>query len=121
VRDKRVKCDTKTLTTASDAESVERYDEKCRRISLESTSKYCQDRENDAADNLKGGRKRDVSHEECFHSVDPVVEIAIENVSFNGIHCNVVKHTDEVQRCNLDQETHSGLNGEVVVLQRCKV
>ena len=91
MREERVEYDSQTLATARDAERVENNDKICASIAWQAYRKDGKDCEDKTGYNLE--RRRD------------------------GY---VSKHTDEIKRRNLDQETHTILDGEVVVFQWCE-
>lgn len=92
VLEQGIEGDTEAFATACYAESVECDDEKCWCITLETAGHDREHREYETADNLKRRGNRDVSKEESLNAINAVVVIAVEDVSLDRIHSDVVEH-----------------------------
>ena len=120
MREERVEYDSQTLATARDAERVENNDKICASIAWQAYRKDGKDCEDKTGYNLERRRDGYVSKEERFDSVNAVIVVSVEYITLYWVGSDVIQHTDEIKRRNLDQETHTILDGEVVVFQWCE-
>ena len=98
MREKRVECDTQTLTTAGHAKGVKGDDKVRLHVAFETDGEDGKDGKDHAAYDFKGCGDGDVREEEGFDAVDAIVVVAVEDVAIYRIYAHVIQHWIRVSK-----------------------
>lgn len=90
--EERVESNAQTFATACDTERVICDDKESLCIAFQTNCHDCEHREDEATDDFEGRCDGNICKEERLDTIDTIVVVAIEDVSFDRVHGDIVEH-----------------------------
>ena len=109
--------DANALSAVDDCKGIEGDDEEERGGAIEPGRQYCEHSKEKGREDLERDLRQRILQEESFDRIGIIVMFAVKDGLLVRINGDILKHADEVERCEFLNEAEAGLDAVVVALE----